>query len=387
MENEEGLKINSNFPLISLDSWEDMPLNDFFRNKLQELNLKVYPTHRYGLGPILNGESILMTSPSGTYRSSLSVIGMIHTLDYTLKALQAIVLIPRKTLIDEYCSLISNYTFGLGLKIMKIIGSEKFNKKDLAKVQVAICSPGKLHSLLKSNSLNLNSLKIVTLDVANGLFYRDLKIQTDKVLSYLPKDVIYWYLSPICDENTTESYTQIKPLGKIINILDERVFHVMKFYFKYYEDEEDQFSYILKKCEEFNGQIIIFSCDIDELVRVHEHLKQFSPLFLHDLVEESKQPSIREEFNQGNSKILVCHGSFHFVRKIFCKGGTEIINLDIPPPDLLVARARRSNFTENDKFICFFKTYEDEKIKELEIAKDFKFLDISYIESNDNTNE
>lgn len=374
---ESGLKIQSNFPLCPYGSWEEMPLNDFFRGKLQELGLKMYPTHQNCLGPILSGESILVTSPSGTYRSSLSIIGLIHLVDPFMPKLQVIALNPRKGLVDEYTATLQSYSAGLGLKIIKCVGGEKNSKQELKNAQVAVCSSGKLLSLIQTHQLDITYVKILILDVANSLFYKDMKVQTDRILAIMPDSAIYWYLSPVSDDIATESYKKKKPDGKIIEILDERVLHAVKFFLKFYETEEDQFEFIKKRCENFNGQVIVYSCQVDELERLLVYLADFDPCAINDNVDERNQKKIKEEFTEGRKKILICYGNFHYARKVHCKGSVEIFNLDIAPPELLVTRVRRSNYTDRDKCICFFKEYEEEEIRVLENAKEIKFMIIS----------
>ena len=224
--------------------------------------------------------------------------------------------------------------------------------------------------------LNMDFLRIVVLDVANGLFFKDMKIQTENILALMPEGVIYWYLSPIPDEVVNESYNKKVPGGKIIEIIDERVLHIVKFYYKFYDTEDEQFEFIKKRCENYTGQIVVYSCQVEELERLSEYLISFDPMVLTDAVEERVQDRIKEEFREQPAKHNY-YGSFHFARKIYCKGPVEIFNLDIPTAELLVARVRRNNYNALDKFICFFKDYEQEQLQALETEKEFKFLEIS----------
>ena len=102
----------------------------------------------------------------------------------------------------------------------------------------------------------MDFLRIVVLDVANGLFFKDMKIQTENILALMPDGVIYWYLSPIPDEVVNESYNKKVPGGKIIEIIDERVLHIVKFYYKFYDTEDEQFEFIKTNVRIILGRLL-----------------------------------------------------------------------------------------------------------------------------------
>jgi superfamily II DNA/RNA helicase len=380
MESDLGLKVASNFDLNPFSAWKDVPLSDFVREKVENLNINFTPSHRYSLSPILSYESLLLVSPSGTQRSTCTMIGLVSFIDPYLKDLQALVLIPRKTLIDEYLDTLLKFSKGLSLKIIKCVGGEPVNFKELKKAQIIVSSPGKLANLVETNKVSVNTLKIIVLDVANGLFYKEMKIQTDKIFAHLPDDAVYWFSSPISDEISKLKFIQKKPEGKMIEIIDERVLYGIKYYYKFYDTEETQFEFIFNRCAQFSGQVVIFTFDNQEMKRIYDYLEVFEPVLMNDEDETEVQLKIKEEFYKGAKKVLICYGSYHLVRKINCKESIEILNLDIVPAGLLISRARRASFKSDDKFISFFKEYEVEEIHKLEAELGIKFADASILD-------
>ena len=370
-----GLNISTNILIHPFETWDDVPLSPFFRAKVEELNLKLQPTHKYGLGPILEGKSLMITSPSGTMRSSCAIIGILHLVDLSLAKLQAIVLIPSKKLIEEAMQHFSRFSYGLKINIVKCVGGERLNKSELLSAQIIVVSVGKLEILLKNQTLDLSYLKIVVLDVANALFLKDMKAYTDEVLRKLSNKHIYWFSSPVPDEVTKEVFLKTKPDGVVVDIEDQRVLHVVKFYFKFYQTEQDQFLFIRKQCEEYDGQLIIFSCDIEELDRLSMFIADFDPLVLNDFQDFSHQVEILKQVKKGEKKVLLSFGTFHLVRKIECKRNAMVINVDIPTKNLLISRARRADFKPNDKFLCFFKDYEEQELESFENEVGIKFFD------------
>jgi superfamily II DNA/RNA helicase len=293
--------------------------------------------------------------------------------DPSLKKVQALVIIPRKILIDEYIDTFSKYDSESRFCLSKLIGGEPFNKKEIAKSQVLICSPGKLVGLIQGKTIDLSHVKIVVLDVCNGLFYKDIKGQTERILRSLKKSLTFWYLSPVVDEVSKESFLEMKPDGKTIDICDTRALHQIKYFKFYYVNEENIFGYIRSRCLDYDGQIVIFGCDLEELDRIKEFLAEFSPLMMTDALDLSQQLSTREEFRENRSKVMISHGSFHLARKIIVKSTVEIFNLDMQEPSILLARARRGVFCEGDKMICFFREFEEEEIEKLENGSQVKF--------------
>ena len=59
----------------------------------------------------------------------------------------------------------------------------------------------------------------------------------------------------------------------------------MKFYYKFYDTEDEQFEFIKKRCENYTGQIVVYSCQVEELERLSEYLISFDPMVLTDAVE------------------------------------------------------------------------------------------------------
>ena len=373
MNSDEDFSYSSNFSPVRITSYPDFPLQESLQRKLEEINSKLSPAFQLGLLPILLHESLYLSSPSGTQRSTLSIIGLLTHIDSSLNKVQGLVIIPRKNLIDEYLDTFSKYDPESHFKLTKLIGGESFNKKELAKSHILICSPGKLVGLIGSKTIDLSHVKIVVLDVCNGLFYKDIKGQTDRILRALDKSLTFWYLSPIADEVSKESFLDMKPDGKTIDICDTRALHQIKYFKFYYENEDNIFDHIRSRCLDYDGQIVIFGCDLEELDRIKDFLLEFRPLVINDGLDLSQQLSIRDEFKENRSKVMICHGSFHLARKIITKSTVEIFNLDMQEGSILLARARRGAFCEGDKVICFFREFEEEEIEKLEKESQVKF--------------
>jgi ATP-dependent RNA helicase DeaD len=377
MESEEGLTINSNFSCRPIASVFELDITNDLKEKIEEIIPNISPAFQYGLSPMVQGESIYLSSPSGTQRSTLSIIGILHILDPALKANQALVVAPRKDLIDEYLETFAKYNKGINLSILKCVGGEFVNKKVVKKSQVLVCTPGKLCALIDSGTIELTGLKIVVFDVCNGLFFKEMKIQTEKALGFLNEDLIYWFLTPVFDEISKDQFLLKKSDGKTLEIVDERVLKQIKYFYKVYEYEEDIFKFLNAKCEENDKKIVIFTCDVVEIEKTCIALERFQPLRINESMALDQQLSVRDEFYHGNHQVIVVHGVFHCVRKIISKSNVQVFCLDLVNSAMLLARARRGTFKKGDEVILFCKEYESENVSKLALELRIDIFSIS----------
>lgn len=362
MENSEGIDVLSNFNCRPIEDLESLNVDDSLKKALNGITSKLPPALMYGLPVIAKVESLYLTSPSGTLTSVLSMIGLIQFINPSIKSLQAIVVFPKKTLIDEYIKKLINFNTEKKITWLKCVGGEFFNKKLLPKANLLICTPGKLLSFLENSSLNFQNLKIVTFSVCSNLFLGDIKPQSEKILEKLPNDLIYWFFSPIPDEISKQAFLLKDPDGKTIEITDNRALKDVSFHCKLYESDSNIFEYLGQRIEQFEGQVIIFTSDSEEIERTCKALERFNVLKLVASDKLDEQFRIKDLFCDGSFKVLVCQGNFALVRKVMCRGIVEVYCLDNVNAGMLVARARRGSFIKGDKLVLFYKEYEKDDI-------------------------
>lgn len=377
MELEDGLVVNSNLEVRKIEFVDEVPISEELRGRIKEIVPVISPAFKYGLLPIVNGESVYLSSPSGTQRSTLSIIGLLHLLDPSIHSIQGIVLCPRKDLINEYLETFSKYNKNNQFTVVKCIGGEYLNKNKLKTSQIVVCTSGKLISFLESGSLSLKNLQVVVFDVVNCLFFKELQPQSKKILDLLPSNKIYWFLSPVFDEFSRTEFINKKPEGRIIEITDNRVLKQVKFYFKCYESQEDIFEFLNRKCEDNDKKIVIFSCDAEELEHACIALNRFAPLKIDDSMNLDEQLQARDLFNAGNHLVVAVHGAYHLVRKIICKSNVQVYCLDQVDSKMMLARARRGTFKVGDEMVLFCKENESEYISGLALELGIDIYSIS----------
>lgn len=362
MEDSEGINVLSNFDCRPVADLESVSIEDSLKRALNEITLKLPPALLYGLPIVAQVESLYLSSPSGTLTSILSIIGLIQFIDPSIKSLQGIVIFPKKTLIDEYIEKLKKFNSEKKITWLKCVGGEFFNKKLLPKANLLICTPGKLLSFLENSSLNFQSLKVITFSVCSNLFFGDIKPQSEKILSKLPNDLVYWFLSPIPDEISKQAFLLKNPDGKTIEITDNRALKDVSFHYKLYESENNINEYLGERAEQFEGQIIVFSSDNEEIERTCKALERFSVIKLSISDKIDEQIRIKDSFRDGAFKVMVCQGNFGLVRKIVCRGAVEVYCLDNVNANMLVARARRGSFVKGDKLVLLCKEYERDDV-------------------------
>lgn len=365
MELDDGLVVSSNLELREIGFIDEVPIGDELKEKIKKVILVVSPAFKFGLLPIVDGESMYLSSPSGTQRSTLSMIGILHLINPSIHSVQSIVLYPRKDLIDEYIETFSKYNPNNQISITKCAGGEYQSKAKVKSSQVLVCTPGKLKSFLETSYLSLSHLQIIVFDIANHLFSTNLQVQSQKILSLLPSNKIFWFLSPVFDPSSRAEFLNKKPEGRIIQIEDNRVLKQVKFYFRLCESQEEIFQYLSSKCEDNDKKLVIFSCDFEELNKTFIALKRFTPLKIDNEMSLDEQLQARDLFFTGNHQVIVVQGVFHLIRKIICRLNVQVYCLDKVDSNMFLARARRGTFQAGDELILFCKESEDEYVSKL----------------------
>lgn len=147
--------------------------------------------------PIKNKKDIIAQAQSGTGKTGAFLISTLHNLKLDESGTQAIIISPTRELATQthnVCTQISSFMQNSSKQpICQLFVGGNFRKDDQAKfkkdVKVVIGTPGRIIDMIKSMSLQTNTVKMLILDEADDLLSSGFCDQIHEVFSFLPKNI------------------------------------------------------------------------------------------------------------------------------------------------------------------------------------------------------
>lgn len=161
--------------------------------KLTEIQEKVIPL-------LLNNfkNDIHAQAQTGTGKTFAFGIPLLHAIDPSQKAVQALVVAPTRELVLQIYESLREISRKTNIISEPIYGGMSINRQ-IANIkrgaQIIIGTPGRLNDHLRRKTLSLKSLKIVVLDEADIMLEMGFKEEVESILQYAPKDYRIWLFS------------------------------------------------------------------------------------------------------------------------------------------------------------------------------------------------
>lgn len=348
MEERERLFIESSCKVEPVSSFENLGIRPEVLSEIINSRLKI--AHNHAMPLVLSNRSLFLVSPPGSGRGSVTMIGILNSIDYNLNHPQAIVLSPTKELAEEYLESLKLLGKKLPLTTVLCSGGTNVDFR-LLKSHVIVGTCGKIIYLVEKNHLDLNYLKIFVCDIANKLFKDPMANEIEHVLGFVRKPCVYWFLSPTQSFPAEESFLRRAQNPVSVKILrDERALSEVTFYAKITDSEKEQQEFIVSLAYSSPRQMVIFGGHEDKLEVYEEFLKDLSSVYLSTSFTKLHRKAILEDFKNQVTKVLICESKSSLCRKIEAKGPIDVINLNIPKRiDMFLMRMRRFNYYPDDK--------------------------------------
>ena len=139
---------------------------------LDEMGYKdLTPIQEKTLEPILSGRDLLARAETGSGKTGACGIPLVQMIDPSIKAIQALILVPTRELALQYVEEINNISRYTGVIPFAIFGgfSMEVQKAKLSDgVHVLVATPGRLIDFLyNTTTIDLSHVRTLTLDEAD----------------------------------------------------------------------------------------------------------------------------------------------------------------------------------------------------------------------------
>ncbi|WP_308936894.1 DEAD/DEAH box helicase [Dietzia massiliensis] len=147
------------------------------------------PVQAAALADAVGGESLLAVAPTGSGKTLVFAIGVVHRLAGSPSLPgrpRAVVVAPTRELAEQSAEVLAEVGAGAGLRVASFVGGQPI-KRDrralVAPVDVAVGTPGRLADLVRSRAVSLTDARVMVLDEADQLLGPSFVEQTESLLA------------------------------------------------------------------------------------------------------------------------------------------------------------------------------------------------------------
>lgn len=311
---------------------------------------------------------MIAQAQSGTGKTATFSIGVLQSIDTSLRETQALVLAPTRELATQTQSVVLALGDYMNVQVHACIGGTKVGD-DVKKLDygqhVVVGTPGRVFDMIRRQNLRTRNIKMLVLDEADEMLSRGFKEQIYDIYRYLPPNtqivLVSATLPPEVLDITGKFMTD--PV-KVLVKRDELTLEGIKQFFVAVEQEDWKFDTL---CDLYDTltitQAVIFSNTKRKVDWLTEKMRaaNFTVSAMHGEMPQKERDAIMQEFRSGASRVLITTDVW--ARGIDVQQVSLVINYDLPiNREAYLHRIGRSGRFGRKGVAINFVTNEDVKV-------------------------
>jgi translation initiation factor 4A len=333
--NTEDYVITEDVTIEKVDSFDKMGLRD-------ELLRGIY-TYGYerpsmiqqkAIVPGITGRDIIAQAQSGTGKTATFTITALQQIDFTLPAVQALLMAPTRELATQIHGVVEALGDYLGVKAHVCIGGNRLSddRSSLrAGVHVVVGTPGRILDLLQRGDLDASKLKLFFMDEADEMLSLGFKDAIYNIFQAIPGNVqVGLFSATMPPEALDITANFMKNPCRILVQQEEITLEGIRQFYINCEREQWKFDVLCDLYDTLNiAQAVIFCNTRKKVDWLTEQLRQkdFTVSATHGDLEPTQRAAILQEFRSGRSRILI--STDLLARGIDVHGVSLVINYDL----------------------------------------------------------
>ncbi|CAO1616895.1 unnamed protein product [Parajaminaea phylloscopi] len=318
--------------------------------------------------PIIRGRDVIAQAQSGTGKTATFSIGMLQSIDTSLRDCQALVLSPTRELATQIQSVVLALGDYMNVQCHACIGGTSVGE-DIRRLEhgqhVVSGTPGRVFDMIKRRHLRTKNIKMLIMDESDELLNMGFKEQIYDIYRYLPPATQVVLVSATLPQDVLELTTKFMtdPV-RILVKRDELTLEGIKQFFVAVEKEDWKFDTL---CDLYDTltitQAVIFCNTRRKVDWLTEKMRDnnFQVSSMHGEMQQKERDAIMSEFRQGSSRVLITTDVW--ARGIDVQNVSLVINYDLPlnRENYLHRIGRSGRFGRKGVSICFV-TVDDVRI-------------------------
>ncbi|EEB07775.1 ATP-dependent RNA helicase [Schizosaccharomyces japonicus yFS275] len=284
---------------------------------------------------ICKGRDVIAQAQSGTGKTATFSIGILQSIDLSVRETQALILSPTRELAVQIQNVVLALGDHMNVQCHACIGGTSVGN-DIKKLDygqhVVSGTPGRVTDMIRRRNLRVRNVKMLVLDEADELLNRGFKDQIYDIYRYLPPGTQVVVVSATLPQDVLELTNKFTtdPV-RILVKRDELTLEGLKQYFIAVEKEEWKFDTL---CDLYDTltitQAVIFCNSRRKVDWLAEKMREanFTVTSMHGEMPQKERDAIMQEFRQGHSRVLLCTDIW--ARGIDVQQVSLVINYDLP---------------------------------------------------------
>jgi ATP-dependent RNA helicase DeaD len=296
--------------------------------------LELTPVQEKTFPHILAGTDIIVRAETGSGKTAACAVPLVQMVDTSLKAIQALILVPTRELALQYVTEISDIARRTNVKPFVVYGGFSIQIQTIKidhGVDILVATPGRLIDLLHNTPISLSNVRTFVLDEADEMlnmgFISDVEFiiaclihdhQSLLFSATMPKEVerlarkylkdpltIYLDTGQTAPQSLQHHFLQTHPKNRLESLL------------KYFGLDQP-------------SQAIIFCNSRRSAEKLHGHLKKKFPSteLIHGGLDQPRRTSLFNRFRKMEIKVMVATDLAS--RGLDFTHATHVINYDFP---------------------------------------------------------
>jgi ATP-dependent RNA helicase DeaD len=323
-----------------MKSFEELPIKGEIIRSLRELGFEeMFPIQAAAIGPLLGGRDVIGQAKTGTGKTAAFGVPIIQSIDRSVDAVQALVLVPTRELAIQVASDLNRYGKYLSVSTLAIYGGQPIYSQMQAlqsAVHVVVGTPGRIIDHLRRGTLLIDQAKFVVLDEA------------DRMLDMGFIDDIEFILRRTSTERQTAMFSATMP-DEILQLASRHMYNAEKMLVSKDEiavEEIDQLYRVVDPERKFQAL-----CDIMDEKSVRRALifcstkigadrlgyrlsrNRRDVAVIHGDLTQAQRERALNDFRRGRARFLVATDVAS--RGLDIEGITHVVNYEVPNDPLL----------------------------------------------------
>jgi ATP-dependent RNA helicase DeaD len=283
---------------------------------------------------ILAGADIIVRAETGSGKTAACAVPLVQMVDTSVKAIQALILVPTRELALQYVTEISDIARRTDVKPFVVYGGFSIqiqNTKISHGVDILVATPGRLIDLLHNTPISLSDVRTFVLDEADEMLNMGFISDVEFIISCLIHDHQFLMFSatmPKEIERLARKYLK-DPLTIYLGAGQTAPQSLQHHFLQTHP--RDRLESLLKYFEQTKpSQAIIFCNSRRGAEKLHGHLKKKFPSteLIHGGLDQSRRTSLFNRFRKMEIKVMVATDLAS--RGLDFTHATHVINYDFP---------------------------------------------------------
>ncbi|MGB6103584.1 MAG: ATP-dependent RNA helicase DbpA [Pusillimonas sp.] len=329
-------------------SFDTLPLSPALLDNLGTLGYQAMtPIQAQSLPSILEGRDLIAQAKTGSGKTAAFGLGIVHNLDSSAYAIQALVLCPTRELSEQVANELRRLARAIGnIKVLTLCGGAPIRPQvESLKfgAHIVVGTPGRLMDHIERGSVDFSGLRTLVLDEADRMLDMGFYDDVAKIAGACPGTRQTLLFSATYANDIRKASAPF--LDKPVEVKIESVHDASQIEQRFYEvDTDKRHATVAQLLEHFRPESTLAFCNTKvqcrDLARYLES-RGFSALALHGDLEQRDREDVLIQFSNRSCSILVATDVA--ARGLDIDALDAVINVEITPdPEVHIHRIGRT---------------------------------------------